>query len=62
MGKSNKAAKEKLERIYGKGCFFNRAHVAERIEKMGGIKTFKVFVKEKRYKGKPISHQLTFHH
>ena len=51
MGKSNKAAKENLERIYGKGCFFNRACIAERIEKMGGIKTFKVFVKEKRYKG-----------
>ena len=62
MGKSKKAAKKELEQIYGKGCFFHRAHIAERIEEMGGIKTFKVFVKEKRFKGKSISHQITFHH
>ena len=62
MGESNKAAKENLERIYGKGCFFNRARIAERIENMAGIQTFKAFATEKRYKGKPISHQLTFHH
>lgn len=29
---------------------------------MGGIKTFKVFVEEKRFRGKPISYQLTVHH
>ena len=62
MGKSNRSAKKKLEEIYGKGCFFNRAHIAEEIEAMGGIKTFKVFVQEKRFKGKPISHQITYHH
>lgn len=33
--KGNKKARQELERIYGKGCFFNRAHIAERIEKMG---------------------------
>lgn len=27
-----------------------------------GIKTFKTFVEERRYKGKKISHQLTVHH
>ena len=62
MSNSNRSAKKELERIYGKGCFFNRAKVAEQIEEMGGIKTFKVFVKEKRFKGKPISHQITYHH
>ena len=62
MSNSNCSAKKELERIYGKGCFFNRAKVAEQIEAMGGIKTFKVFVQEKRFKGKPISHQITYHH
>lgn len=62
MSNSNRSAKKELERIYGKGCFFNRAKVAEQIEAMGGIKTFKVFVQEKRFKGKPINHQITYHH
>lgn len=62
MGKSNRHIKRELERIYGKGCFFNRAHIAERIEAMGGIKTYRKFVEEKRYKGKKISHRITFHH
>ena len=62
MGKSNRHIKRKLERIYGKGCFFSRAHIAERIEAMGGIKTYRRFVEEKRYKGKKISHIITFHH
>ena len=62
MSNSNCSAKKELERIYGKGCFFNRAKVAEQIEAMGGIKTFKVFVQEKKFKGKPISHQITYHH
>lgn len=62
MSNKNRSAKKELERIYGKGCFFNRANIAKRIEEMGGIKTFKVFVKEKRFKGKSISHQITYHH
>ena len=62
MSNSNRSAKKELERIYGKGCFFNRAKVAEQIEAMGGIKIFKVFVQEKKFKGKPISHQITYHH
>lgn len=60
--KKNKKIRKELERIYGKGCFFDRAKVAERIERMGGIKTFKVFVQEKRFKGKPISTQISLHH
>lgn len=62
MSKSNNTARRELERICGKGCMFKRAHCAQRIEEMGGIKTFKVFVKEKRFKGKKISYQMTFHH
>lgn len=62
MGKGNRWAKEQLEKIYGKGCFFNRAYIEKRIEEIGGIKSFKVFKEEKRYKGKPISHQITYHH
>lgn len=62
MSKSNRSAKKELERLYGKGCFFKRAHIEERIEAMGGIRTFKVFVQEKKFKGKPISHQITYHH
>ena len=62
MSNSNRSAKKELERIYGKGCFFFFSKVAEQIEAMGGIKTFKVFVQEKKFKGKPISHQITYHH
>ena len=62
MSKNNRSAKKELERIYGKGCFFERAHIAEKIEAMGGIRTFKIFVQEKKFKGKPISHQITYHH
>lgn len=59
---SNKTVRQELERICGKGCFFQRARCAERIEAMGGIKTFKKFVKEKKFKGKKLSYQITFHH
>ena len=62
MSKNNRSAKKELERIYGKGCFFERAHIAEKIEAMGGIRTFKIFVQEKKFKGKSISHQITYHH
>lgn len=61
-GSKNKKMRKKLAQIYGKGCFFKRGKVAERIEAMGGIKTFKVFKEEKRFKGKRISYQLTLHH
>ncbi len=62
MSKNNKSARKQLERICGKGCFFDRAHCEEKIEQMDGIKTYKRFLKEKRYVGKKISHQITFHH
>lgn len=62
MGKSNKRAKEELIKIYGNGCMFEKAKVAERIEQMGGIRTYRSYVAEKRFKGKPIKKQLTYHH
>lgn len=62
MSKDNKTAKNELIRIYGKGCFFSRAKLAERLEEKGIEPTYKKFVEKKRYSGKKISHQLTYHH
>ena len=59
--KRNKQARKELERIYGKGCFFARARIAERIETTDEL-SFKRFVEYKRYKGKKISHRITYHH
>lgn len=58
----NRQIRQQLTRLYGKGCFFERAHIAEKIEKMGGIKTYKKFLQEKRYTGKKIVNQISMHH
>ena len=44
---TNKSAREALEAIYGKGCMFKKAKIAEKIEAMGGIKTYRRFLEEK---------------
>lgn len=62
MGKNNKRAKEELMELYGKGCMFEKAHIAERIAKMGGIKTYASYLAGKKFKGKSIKKQLTYHH
>ena len=62
MSKSNRTARQELERICGKGCFFARARCEKKIEQIGGIKTFKTFIKERKFRGRKISHQITFHH
>lgn len=62
MSSGNRSAKRELEKIYGKGCFFARAKCAEKIETIGGIKTFKTFLRDRKFKGKKISHQITYHH
>lgn len=62
MGKSNKRAKQALIEIYGDGCMFEKARIAEKIEQMGGIRTYRSYVAEKRFKGKSIKKQLTYHH
>ena len=62
MGKGNRRAKDKLIALYGDKCMFASARIAERIEQMGGIRTYKSYVAEKKFKGKKISTQLTYHH
>ena len=34
---TNKSARLLLESIYGKGCMFQKAYIAKRIEQLGGI-------------------------
>ena len=62
MSKNNRTVKRLLMNKYGKGCFFEMARIAQRIEEIGGIKTYKKFLEEKRFKGQKISQQLTVHH
>ena len=63
---TNKTARQELERIYGKGCMFFKANIPERLRQAGiQIKGYKVFVDEKRYKGKKIKRletTMTYHH
>lgn len=61
MGK-NKKVKEQLMELYGKGCMFEKARIAERIAKMGGIRTYSSYLAEKKFRGKSIKKQLTYHH
>ena len=58
----NSTIKKLLMQRYGNGCFFEMARIAQRIEEMGGIRTYKKFLEEKRFKGQKISQQLTVHH
>lgn len=61
----NKVIRERLERIYGKGCMFQKALIAERIEAMGEIKTYKQYIQEHRYsfkKIKKLEETMTLHH
>lgn len=63
--KNNKRARELLEEMYGKGCMFKRARIAQKIEAMGGIKTYKKFLQEKRYTLKQIKRYeslMSYHH
>lgn len=62
MSGKNKPVRQQLARLYGKGCFFERARIAEKIEELGGIKTYKKFLQEKKYHGKKIVNQITYHH
>lgn len=65
MSSKNKKIRQNLERIFGKGCMFQKAYIAERIEAMGGIKTYKQFIKERKYTLKEIRRleaNITLHH
>lgn len=59
--KRNKQARKELERIYGKGCFFARAKIAERIETTDEL-SFKRFVAKTKYKRRKTKDRMTFHH
>lgn len=62
---TNKSAKQALERVYGKGCMFKKAHIEEQIEALRTIKTYRRFLQETRYTGRKIhllESNLTYHH
>lgn len=62
---SNKQARMMLEMIYGKDCMFYKARIADRIKKIGGIKTYKTFIVETKYKSRLIDRlkqTMTYHH
>ena len=61
----NKTIRKQLEKDYGKGCMFTKAHCEEQIEKLKTIKTFKKYLQEKRYRTNQIKRlrkQMTLHH
>lgn len=63
--KQNKKIREELEKIYGKGCMFEKAKIAEKIEQKKTIKTYKKFIEGKRFSGKIIKKYkdtMTLHH
>lgn len=61
MSKGNKKAKAQLERIFGKVDMFVAANCEQVLENLN-IRGYKKFERELRFKGAPISQQLTFHH
>lgn len=63
--KKNRKIREALERIYGEGCMFQKARIEQRIEQLGGIKTYKQFKEQHRYtlkKIKAFEGMMTYHH
>lgn len=65
MSADNSKARRRLEKVYGKGCMFKKAHIEERIESLRTIKTYKKFLKETKYTGKKIKQleeNMTYHH
>lgn len=72
MSSKNKPIRDELERIYGKGCMFQKAYVAERLRRImleNEKKTGKQFVAYTTYKRKyPLKRQIqmeksmTLHH
>lgn len=61
----NTKGRKSLERTYGKGCMFKKAHIEEQVEALRVIKTYKMFLRETRYTGKKIQQlegNMTYHH
>ena len=63
--RGNKKIRKRLEKKYGKGCMFKKAHIEEKIEAKRTIKTYKQFIEEKHFTGKMIyiyENQMNLHH
>lgn len=63
--KKNRKIREELERIYGKGCMFQKAKIEKRIEEIGGIKTYKQFKEQHRFtlkRERVFENMMTLHH
>ena len=59
----NRVIREELERIYGKGCMFQRAYVADRLRQLGVPITYGTY--KKKYKlnqQKTLERRMTLHH
>ena len=58
----NRVIREELERIYGKGCMFQKAYVADRIRQLGVSLTYGTF--KKKYtlnQQKTLERRMTLH-
>lgn len=66
MSTDNKSARQLLEKLYGKGCMFERAHIPERLLQLDiKIKGYRLYVNETRYKRRKINKlesTMTYHH
>lgn len=59
----NKGIRDELERIYGKGCMFQKAYVADRLRQLGVSITYGTY--KKRYtfnQQKTLERRMTLHH
>ena len=59
---TNKAKREELERIYGKGSMFQKSHCEDYISTLPKIKGYRKYLQEKHFTGKNIREQLEYHH
>jgi hypothetical protein len=59
---TNKAKREELERIYGKGSMFQESHCEDYISTLPKIKGYRKYLQEKHFTGKDIREQLEYHH
>ena len=59
---TNKAKREELERIYGKGSMFQKSHCEDYVSTLPKIKGYRKYLQEKHFTGKNIREQLEYHH
>ena len=63
--RSNRKIRIALARIFGEGCMFKKSHAEQYIEKLGNIKTYRIYKREKHYTPKQVRQLeawLTLHH